>query len=111
MIDLDNSQLEARLREGAPILPPSLKSRTLSRCADARQKRRAARHRNLTYAFAAVFALQLLTISRLDAQNAQLIAGNAAPRPFAPISVAQLMESWQERSRQVALLLAPSRVG
>lgn len=108
---IDSPQIEAQLRQNAPTLPPKLKRRTLARCAAARQKRRDRRHRQITVAFAAVFALQLLTLSRLDAQNAQLIAGNSPPRALAPISVAELMESWQERSRQLALLMAPSRVG
>ena len=104
-------EIEALLRQNAPTLPPSLKNRTLARCAVARQNRARRQNRLVTFAFAAVFTLQLLTLSRLDAQNAQLIAGNNPPRAFAPISVAELMESWQERSRQLALLLASSRVG
>lgn len=111
MSETELSPLEASLRGCAPTLPDALKSRTLAKCAVARQKRRDARHRQMTFAFAAVFALQLLTLSRLDAQNAQLIAGNNPPRQFAPISIAEVMESWQERSRQVALLMATSRVG
>lgn len=111
MSDAELSPPEASLRGCAPTLPDALKTRTLAKCVAARQKRRDVRHRQLTWAFAAVFALQLLTLSRLDAQNAQLIAGNNPPRAFAPISVAEVMESWQERSRQLALVMAPSRLG
>ncbi len=111
MSETEFSPIETLMRQNAPVLPTALKSRTLAKCAAAKQKRRDIRYRGITLAFAAVFALQLLTLSRLDAQNAQLIAGNNPPRAFAPISVAELMESWQERSRQLALLMAASRVG
>ena len=108
---IDSPEIEALLRQNAPTLPPALKSRTLQKCAAARQKRRDRRQRGLVFVFAAVCALQLLTLSRLDAQNARLIAGNNPPRLYAPISVAELIESWQERSRQLALLMAPSKTG
>lgn len=111
MSETELSPLETLMRQNAPVLPANLKNRTLAKCAAAKQKRRDVRHRQITFAFAAVFALQLLTLSRLDAQNAQLIAGNNPPRLYAPISVAELMESWQERSRQLALLMAPSKTG
>ncbi len=104
-------QIAKLLRQSAPVLPPALKSRTLTQCALARQSRKQRVQWQLKLAVAGVFALQMLTISRLDAQNAQLIAGNSPPRNFAPVSIAQLMEAWQERSRQLAILMAPSRVG
>lgn len=104
-------EIEALLRQSAPVLPVNLKSRTLARCAFARQKRRERHHRALTFAVAGVFALQMLTLSRLDAQNAQLIAGNGSARAFAAVSLAEVFDALHQRSRQIALLLETPKLG
>ena len=111
MIETRFPDLEMRLRENAPVLPTSLKNRTLSRVAQTRRARQERRHRALQFAVAGVFSLQLLTLARLDAQNAQLIAGNGPAPTFAPISFSQLAALLNERSRQIALLLEPSKLG
>lgn len=103
-------EIEAGLRGSAPVLPPTLKSRTLTNCAAEKRKRQHRFNRQITWAVVGVLGMQLLTLSQLDAQNARLIAGNNPPRAFAPISVAEVMESWQERSRQLALLMASSKI-
>jgi hypothetical protein len=105
------NNLEDLLRQSAPALPPGLKSRTLTKCALAKAQRRQRVQWQLRLAVAGVFALQMLTLSRLDAQNAQLIAGNSPPRAFAPVSMAQVTEMLHQRSRQLAVLLASSKVG
>ncbi|MBW3636990.1 MAG: hypothetical protein KY445_11115 [Armatimonadetes bacterium] len=105
-------EIEAGLRGCAPVLPPALKSRTLTNCAaraEAQQKRQQRLHWQMTWAVAGVLAVQLLTLGQLDAQNARLIAGNGAAPVFAPASIAEVKELLQERSRQLALLMEPSQ--
>ncbi|PQV64377.1 hypothetical protein B1R32_10558 [Abditibacterium utsteinense] len=106
-----STPIEKQLREAAPILSTSLKSRTLNRCAVARQKRRDRVQRNWSFAVAGVFALQIFTLSQLDAQNARLIAGRGAAPVFASASLSQVRDSLQERSRQLALWMTPSKLG
>lgn len=103
--------IEELLRESAPTLPIGLKSRTLTQCALAKHARKERLHRRWTWAVAGVLAVQMLTLARVDAQNAQLIAGRGAPMNLASVSFAQVAQSLQTRSREVALLMAPSRVG
>ncbi len=105
-------EIEAALRQSAPVLPPALKSRTLANCAaraEGQRKRQQRLNRQMTWAVAGVLALQLLTLGQLDAQNARLLAGNGAAPVFAPLSMAQVTELLQERSRQLALLMEPSK--
>lgn len=65
----------------------------------------------MTWAVAGVLALQVFTGVILDAQNARLIAGNGAPPTFAAISMAQVIESVQERSRLLAQLMESPKAG
>lgn len=104
-------EIEARLRQNTPVLPPNLKNRTLARCESARRARQERRHRALQFAVAGVLGLQLLTLGRLDSQNARLLAGNGAPMSFASASVAEIAQSLRTRSRQLALLMAASKLG
>lgn len=106
-----DSPIEKRLRESAPVLSPTLKNRTLTQCAAVRQARRNRVQFGWKLAVAGVFALQLFTLSQLDAQNARLIAGRGAAPVFASASFSQVRESLRERSRQLAQLMAPSKLG
>ena len=111
MIKNPPASIEISLRESAPILPSALKNRTLASCARARQKRKDRAQKIGMWAVAGVLALQMGFLARVDAQNAALIAGNGPPPVFAPVSMAEMLASMRERSRQLALLMEPSKLG
>ena len=102
--------IEISLRQSAPVLPQALRSRTLASCARARQKRKDRAQKIGVWAVAGVLALQMGFLARVDAQNAALLAGNGPPPVFASVSMAEMVASIRERSRQVALLLEPSKM-
>jgi hypothetical protein len=56
-------------------------------------------------------ALQAITVCLVDAQNTRLISGDSTPPPYTPITIAEVTALWQHRSRQVALMTAPSKLG
>lgn len=105
--------VETRMRDCAPVLPSSLRTRTLQTCAArvlAKEKQRNRLHRRLTWALAGVFAIQWLTLFVVDAQNTRLIAGSEPPL-FASVSLEQINQLWHRRSRQLAQLMEPSQTG
>ena len=107
-------EIESQLRGCAPALPLALKSRTLSQCsvrAEAKLRRQRRLHWQLVGTVAGVLALQSTTLFVVEAQNTQLLAGDSKPPLFASLSVEQISQLWQQRSRQLAQLMAPSEVG
>ena len=92
----------------------ALKSRTLSQCsvrAEAQRRRQKRLQWQLTAVVAGVLALQSLTLFVVEAQNTQILAGDSKPPLFASLSVEQIGQLWQQRSRQLAQLMVPSEVG
>ena len=110
VVENSPAPIEVLLRESAPVLPSALKSRTLASCARARQKRKDRAQKIGIWAVAGVLALQMGFLARIDAQNAALIAGNGPPPVFASVSAQEILASMRERSRQLALLLEPSKL-
>ncbi|RYX85971.1 hypothetical protein EON83_04240 [bacterium] len=110
----EDSKIEKRLRQSAPDLPTTLRNRTLENC-NARVAERQRRHRRLqwqlTLAVFGVLALQCLTLSVVNTQNSQLIAGNSAPPLFASLSFSEINHLLHQRSHQLALLMQSSGVG
>jgi hypothetical protein len=107
-------ELEEQLRQSAPVLPASLKSRTLAHCASralVQQQRNQRLQRQMTWAVVGVLAMQSLTLFVVDTQNTRLVQGNSAPSPAVPISLAEINELWYRRSRQLAHLMEPSKLG
>ncbi|MDF2441453.1 MAG: hypothetical protein JWN98_2437 [Abditibacteriota bacterium] len=73
--------VEESLRAAAPQLPPTLKSRTLARCAAHVHQERRLRQRGskrLMWALATVFVFQWALISLLDWQHTTLISPTTA---------------------------------
>lgn len=71
-------ELEQQLQSAAPSLPPTLRSRTLARCAtqtDTENRRRKRANQGLALAVACVCVFHWLTSSALDAQRTQIITG------------------------------------
>jgi hypothetical protein len=116
LIKSPNSALEVEelLRSCAPALPLALKKRTLHHCATRareRQQRYDRLHWQMTWAAAAILALQAVTVFMVDTQNTRLISGDSQPTPYAPITIAEVTALCQQRSRQIALMTGPSKLG
>jgi hypothetical protein len=107
-------ELGDSLRQSAPVLPSSLKSRTLQNCTAqrmARHQRHQRLNRQLAWAVAAVLTLQTLSVFLVDAQTNQLLAGNGATPSFPAVTLAEVSELWHQRSVQIAQLIGSSKIG
>lgn len=112
--ELEAAGMEVRLRQCAPALPQSLRSRTLENCnvrVQAHQRRQKRLQWQLAGTVAAVLSLQAMTLFVVESQNTQLLAGNSKPPLFASLSFAEIGQLWEQRSRQLARLMESSEVG
>lgn len=106
--------IETRMREGAPALPLALRRRTLQLAALRvleQEQRQLRLQRRMMGAIAGVLTIQWLTLSVVDAQNTQLIAGNSPAPLFASMSLSQINQLWHHHSRELAQLMEPSGMG
>jgi hypothetical protein len=76
-----------------------------------RQRRKKRLQWQLTGAVIGVLMIQALTLSVVNAQNTQLLAGDSEPPLFASMSFDDINHLWQQRSRELAQLVPSSGIG
>ena len=112
--NMEATGIETRLRQCAPALPPTLKSRTLENCsvrAEAHRRRQKRLQWQLIGTVAGVLALQWMTLFVVDAQHSYLMDGNSKPPLFASLSFEEINQLWHQRSRQLVQMMEPSAIG
>lgn len=104
-------EMESQGRASAPQLPPDLRARTLTRCAQmVNQQNRKRRRRGwaLIGTLAGVCAIHWLAISTLDAQNIILMGGNNSNQTSARFAMTP--DQFHQLQKQRAEIMAKSGI-
>lgn len=107
----DFDEMENRGRAALPLLPPALRARTLTRCAqvlNTQQRRHRRRGWTLIGTLAGICAIHWLAISALDGGNLTLTQGNAGNQAAARFAMTP--GEFQQLQQQRAELFANSDI-